>query len=255
MTLHTLDLANVLFLDIETVSQEKSFDKLTEKQQELWRKKISKTQWFSTEYRVESDETIAQSYSKRAGIYAEFGKIVCISVGYLAFEEQNIHSFRLKSFYHHDENSLLKEFLPILQEHYCKPNQHYLCGHNIKEFDIPFLCRRLIINQIKLPDIINVAGLKPWQVNQFIDTLEQWKFGDYKNYTSLDLIAVSLGIPSPKATIDGSQVNHVFYEENDLRKIVQYCERDVSTVARILLFLKHYEGFAEDKIVSTTEGI
>ena len=255
MTLHTPDLSNVLFIDIETVSQYESFDKLTARQQELWRKKITQTQWFKSEYEKSSAEIIAQSYSKRAGIYAEFGKIVCISVGYIEFKGRQIHSFRLKSFFSDDEPNILDEFVSILTEHYCDPKTHYLCGHNIKEFDIPYLCRRLIINKIKLPKIINVAGQKPWQVSQFIDTLEQWKFGDYKNYTSLDLIANSLGIPSPKIDLDGSQVNSVYYQDGDLRKIVRYCERDVSTVARVFLALKHSIGIDDNQIISTTEGL
>lgn len=255
MTLHTLGLSNVLFIDIETVSQKRSFDQLTDKQQDLWRKKITQTQWFKTQFQLISEETIAASYTKRAAIYAEFGKIICISVGYIELNNKHIHSFRLKSFYDDDEEALLKAFLIILTEHYHDPKKHYLCGHNIKEFDIPYLCRRLIINKIKLPTIIDVAGQKPWQVCQFIDTLEQWKFGDYKHYTSLDLIANSLGIPSPKDDIDGSQVNDVYYKEQDLRKIVNYCERDVSTVARVYLALKHSSGFEEEQIVTTTDGI
>lgn len=255
MTLQTTDLNNVLFIDIETVSQQRSFDALAAKQQDLWRKKITQTQWFKTEYQVATDETITQSYSKRAGIYAEFGKIICISVGYIDIKNQNIDSFRLKSFYNDNESELLKDFLPILTEHYNDPKRHSLCGHNIKEFDVPYLCRRLIINQIKLPKIINVAGQKPWQVSHFIDTLQEWKFGDYKHYTSLDLIANTLGIPSPKINIDGSQVNTVYYEEEDLIKIVKYCERDVSTVARVFLALKYYDGFEDAQIESMTVGI
>lgn len=252
MTLQIQDLSRILFLDIETIPQWNEYEQLTNRQQELWEKKITQTHWFKSEYPDVTTKHLAQSYLKRAGIYAEFGKIVCISAGYFELKDDHIGSFRLKSFYDTDERALLKQFIPILTDHYYQPQKHYLCGHNIKEFDIPFLCRRLIINNIKLPHMINVGGQKPWQTKQFIDTLEQWKFGDYKHYTSLDLIAESLGIPTPKGEMDGSQVHQVYLQPKGLEKIAHYCENDVSTTAQIFLALQQFAPLEKDKIVSLT---
>lgn len=253
MTLHFTDLSRILFIDIETAPQFNSFDQLDTRLKGLWQKKILQTNWFSKYYEHPSEENIAQSYLEKAGIYAEFGKIICISAGFIEQQGLSIHSFRLKSFYDHNESSLLRSFIPVLTEHYYNPKRHYLCGHNLKEFDIPFLCRRLIAHQIPLPKMIDVAGLKPWQTQQFIDTLEQWKFGDYKNYTSLDLVAATLGIPSPKSIMDGSHVAEVYYNDhNGLDKIMKYCEQDVMTVARVFLAMQHKGNISEDMIYSTT---
>lgn len=253
MTLHFTDLSRILFIDIETVPQFASFDHLDKRRQGLWKKKILQTNWFSRHYDLPSEENIAQSYLEKSGIYAEFGKIICISAGFIEQNGLNIHSFRLKSFFDEDEYTLLESFMPVLMQHYYNPTRHFLCGHNLKEFDIPFLCRRLIAHHMSLPKMIDVAGQKPWQTKQFIDTLELWKFGDYKNYTSLDLIAATLDIPSPKSTMDGSQVAEVYYNDDDgLDKIVRYCEQDVVTVARIFLAMQHQGKISEDMICSTT---
>ena len=253
MTLHFTDLSRILFMDIETAPQFASFDQLDVRLQGLWQKKITQTSWFSRHYDNPSSDNIASSYQEKAGIYAEFSKIICISAGFIEQQGLTINSFRLKSFFDDDESALLRAFIPVLTEHYYNPSRHYLCGHNLKEFDIPFLCRRLIVNHIPLPKMIDVAGQKPWQTKQFIDTLEQWKFGDYKNYTSLDLIAAALDIPSPKTNMDGSQVAEVYYkDESGLEKIMRYCEQDVITVARVFLAMQHKEAISDDMISSTT---
>jgi DNA polymerase elongation subunit (family B) len=214
---------NILFLDIETVPNYPGYDSAPESWQQLWNKKADTL-------RRNENETSETLYT-RAGIYAEFGKIICISVGFLSWTDGQ-QSFRMKSFAGNDEKLLLTEFGALLRKHYGKP-EHRLCGHNIKEFDIPFIARRMIINGVPLPSMIDVAGKKPWEV-QHLDTMELWKFGDYKSYTSLNLLAAALGIPTPKDDIDGSMVAYVYYEEKNLPRIVTYCQKDVFTVAQVL---------------------
>jgi 3'-5' exonuclease len=213
----------ILFLDIETVSQQPSFKNLDAGFQHLWDKK-------SSHFR-KPDENAADVYS-RAGIYAEFGKIISISTGYLHSEQGESH-FRVKSFYGDDEATLLQEFNAMITTFSAKKNIQ-LCAHNGKEFDFPYIARRMLINGIKLPKVLDIAGKKPWEVN-FIDTLELWKFGDYKSFTSLELLTKIFGIPTPKDDIDGSMVGDVYWKENNLERIVIYCEKDVLAIAQLYL--------------------
>lgn len=229
----------ILFLDIETVSVVEKYDLLSNKMQELWQKK------HNILYRNE-DISFEEGFESKAAIYAEFGKIVCISCGYLS-KEKDKEVLRIKSFYGNNENNLLKEFADLLRNNYSDFQNQTLCGHNIKEFDVPYLCRRMLINEIKLPDILNIHGKKPWEIN-FIDTLQLWKFGDYKAYTSLNLLANIFEIPTPKDDIDGSMVSQVFWKDGDIERIKTYCQKDVVTVVR--LFQKFsYEVFIEDNNV------
>ncbi len=214
---------NVLFIDIETVPLYPDYNSVPESWQALWNKKAETL-------RRNEDET-AQSLYGRAGIYAEFGKIICITVGILSWTDGS-QTFRMKSFAGDDEKILLTDFANLLRKHYARP-EHRLCGHNIKEFDIPFIARRMIINSVQLPNMLDIAGKKPWEIPH-LDTMELWKFGDYKSYTSLVLLAASLGIPTPKDDIDGSMVAHVYYTEKNLPRIVTYCQKDVFTVAQVL---------------------
>jgi uncharacterized protein YprB with RNaseH-like and TPR domain len=215
----------ILFLDIETVPQAYTYDQLDEKSQALFEAK--------NRFQISPDKSIEQIFSERGGILAEFGKIVCISVGMLHEGSQG-RSIRLKSYYHDDEETLLTQFKRLLEDHYNSP-YHVLCGHNSKEFDIPYICRRMLINGIALPNILQISGKKPWEINH-IDTMELWKFGDYKSYTSLSLLCHVMHIPTPKDDISGADVARVYYEENDLQRIMVYCEKDV--VALIQLFLR-----------------
>ncbi len=218
-----IDFKNILFLDIETVPELENFDDLSRHKQALFAKK--------TAYQ-RSEEQSPKDFYNRAGIWAEFGKIVCISVGYFRNTTGN-RKFRITSFYNDDETQLLQEFKTLLDTHYHK-KKHVLCGHNGKEFDFPFIARRMIINRIGLPEKLNMFGKKPWEIPH-IDTMELWKFGDYKHYTSLKLLTEILNIPSPKDDIDGSQVAQVYYEEKNLERIKIYCEKDTITVAQLLL--------------------
>jgi predicted PolB exonuclease-like 3'-5' exonuclease len=238
-------LNNTLFIDIETVSATAHFEDLSEEMQSLWIKKSQK-------FKVDKDREVtpnlaADLYREKSGIFAEFAKIACISVGYLSNEKQKETSLRLKSFAG-EEKELLEEFNDLLNNHYDRLDEHYLCGHNIKEFDVPFLCRRCVVNGLELPRLLNISGKKPWQVAHLLDTMELWRFGDYKNYTSLALLAGTLGIPSPKDDIDGSMVGHVYWEEDDIDRIVTYCEKDVATVAQVVMKFAGMDLIAVDKI-------
>ena len=228
---------NILFLDIETVPETENFKDLSKIKQELYAKK--------TQYQRKEEFTPEEFY-ERAGIWAEFGKIICISVGFFSSFEKN-RTFRIKSFYGDNEKELLINFKDLLVEHFSKP-KHLLCAHNGKEFDFPYIARRMIINNINLPEKLNLFGKKPWEV-QHIDTLELWKFGDYKHYTSLNLLTNILNIPSPKEDIDGSQVAQVYYKEKNLKRIVKYCERDTLAVVQLLLRFSTIELLSDDEVI------
>ena len=223
--LKDLNLDNVLFIDIETVPCVAKFSNLTFPFQQLWEKKAE-------QLKKNAPELTADTLFEKAGIYAEFGKIVCISSGF-----QSGSSFRLTSFYGDDEKFLLTEFAEVLNKHYNAP-YHLLCAHNGKEFDFPYIARRMLINRIELPDILNLAGKKPWEVRH-LDTMELWKFGDYKHYTSLNLLTAVFDIPTPKNDIDGSMVGHVYWVDKDLERIVNYCQKDVLAIAQLL---RRYQG-------------
>lgn len=216
--LENIDIQNILFLDIETIPQFPSYEKLEGRMKDLWDRKAERL-------KNDDKETASELYP-RAGIYAEFGRIICISVGFF-----NKSELRIKSFYGHDEEKLLTDFAKLLNNHYENENQ-LLCGHNGKEFDFPYIARRMLINRISLPKIINIAGKKPWEIKH-LDTMELWKFGDYKNYTSLDLLTAVFGIPSPKDDISGADVWKVYWQDNDLERIKTYCEKDVISLVQL----------------------
>lgn len=232
MIIQKKTLKNVLFIDIETVSLTGNFHELPESLQHLW---ICKSRQFLPDRWMEmTEELAAVFYKEKAGIFAEFAKVVCISIGYLSLQKDEDPILRIKSIYG-DEVEILQSFNEILNNHYDDLKEDVLCGHNIKEFDIPFICRRNVVHGLSLPRLLNIAGKKPWQLQHLLDTMELWRFGDYKNYTSLALLSGTLGIPSPKDDIDGSQVGHVFWEEDDIERIVTYCEKDVLTVAQVAM--------------------
>ncbi len=237
--LQTIKLEHILFLDIETVPEFENFNDLDEEKKLLWESK--------TQYQRKDDFTAKQFYD-RAGIWAEFGKIVCISVGFFNFKNKN-RSFRLTTF-KGEERDLLQEFSLLLEEHFSKP-QHLLCAHNGKEFDFPFIARRMLIHNLPLPTKLNLFGKKPWEVPH-LDTLELWKFGDYKHYTSLKLLTNVLKIPSPKDDISGSDVRDVFYIERDIARIVDYCEKDVLAIAQVILKLRQENLLQASEVISVS---
>ena len=234
--LHKLNLDDILFLDIETVPLHQQYSELSAETQMLWEEK--------TRYQ-RKEEFSAEEFYDRAGIWAEFGKIVCISVGYFSFRHQQ-RTFRVTSFTGEEKN-LLEAFGRLVNEHFSRPNKLF-CAHNGKEFDFPYISRRMIINGIEIPQKLQLFGKKPWEIPH-LDTMEMWKFGDYKHYTSLKLLAHILGIPSPKDDIDGSEVRNVFYNEGDIDRIATYCEKDTITVAQILLRFRNDTLLDDDEIL------
>jgi uncharacterized protein YprB with RNaseH-like and TPR domain len=230
-----LNLNKILFLDIETVPLYPNFDQVPDQEKKFFAEK--------TAYQ-RKDEFSPEAFYERAGIWAEFGKIICISVGY--FTPTGPREFRLKSFTG-EELQLLKDFKKLLELHFNGP-KHRLCGHNAKEFDFPFIARRMLIHQISLPQSLQLFNKKPWEVPH-LDTLHLWRFGDFKHYTSLKLMAHVLGIPSPKDDIDGSQVASVFYQEKNLERIITYCEKDVVTVAQVFLKLRSESLLKTEEII------
>lgn len=234
----SVKLNDILFLDIETVPEEENWSALSKVTQELFEKK--------TRYQRKEGSPIEEFY-ERAGIWAEFGKIICISVGYFVVVT-NKKQLRLTSFFGDDERQILIDFKVLLNTHFVKKS-NVLCAHNGKEFDFPFIARRMIVHQIELPRKLNLFGKKPWEVPH-LDTLEMWKFGDYKHYTSLKLLTAILGIPSPKDDIDGSEVAAVYYKEKNLQRIVSYCEKDTIAVAQILLRFNNQALLNSEDIVS-----
>ncbi|MCF8379975.1 MAG: 3'-5' exonuclease [Bacteroidales bacterium] len=227
---------NLLFIDIETVPQSATYEEMDETRKKLWNKKA---QFLIKE--GESPEKIFQ----RSGIYAEFGKIICISAGYLHIRDGK-PSVRIKSFFGDNEEKILQDFKELLIN-YRKVREFSLCAHNGKEFDFPYLARRMLIHSISLPAELDIAGKKPWEIKH-ADTMELWKFGDFKNYTSLELLTHVFDIPTPKDDIDGSMVAHVYYEEKNLERIVRYCEKDVISIIQLMLKFNCRDMIPEENI-------
>ncbi len=233
-----INLKEILFLDIETVPEFENWKDLSKETQELFDKK--------TQYQ-RKEKVTAEEFYDRAGIWAEFGKIICITVGYFV-EIDKKKQLRLTSFFGDDEFKVLVDFKELLDKHFNNKN-NVLCAHNGKEFDFPFIARRMIIHQIQLPGKLNLFGKKPWEVPH-LDTLDLWKFGDYKHYTSLKLLTSILGIPSPKDDIDGSEVSDVYYKQKNIDRIVSYCEKDTIAVAQIILRFNNEKLLSEKDIIS-----
>ena len=235
--LQKIDLKKIIFLDIETVPLEYEFKNLPRRTIDLWDKK--------TQYIQKYQEITAEEAYNKAGIYAEFGKIVCISCGFFAIQEGK-RVFRVKSFSGDNEKDLLWDFAEMLRKHF--DQSYVLCAHNGKEFDFPYLSRRMVVNGITLPELLNTSGLKPWEIRH-LDTMEMWKFGDYKHYSSVSLLAALFDIPTPKDDIDGSMVGEVYWKEKNLKRIVEYCQKDTVTVARIFLKMENQAPLKDEEII------
>ncbi len=242
--LDNINIENILFLDVETVPQVFEYEKLDDVRKKLW----------DSRFRFLQNETPEMHY-KKAGIYAEFAKIVCISVGRISGK-----SIRIKSFCGEEEKIILQEFSAFLKKTFSVPfkkkesksmnkNAFSLCAHNGKEFDFPFIARRLLINGFSLPECLDIGGKRPWETDHLLDTLELWKFGDYKNYTSLNLLASVFGIETPKDDMDGSEVAGVFYLEKNIERIRKYCQKDVLTVIRLFLRFKGEPNFENNYLI------
>ncbi len=232
-------LENLILIDIETVPQHPDFDLLNEEWKQLWQEKTQRS--------LPDFTSPAEFYLQRAGVMAEFAKIICISMGYFTKQDNRLQ-LRLKSFYGDDEKVLLQSFVTVLNQVETKNNKWSFAGHNIKEFDIPFICRRLLVNSLPIPAYLDFQNMKPWDTNM-VDTFQYWRFGDYKNYTSLKLLAAAMGVPSPKDDIDGSMVADVYWKEKNLDRIVTYCQKDVVTTGNIILRFKNMELLKEEQVV------
>jgi hypothetical protein len=239
--LDQLHLENLICIDIETVPAWPDFATMPEELKELYLKKSIRLK--------QEGETEEEQYFNHAGIYAEFGKVICIVLGIFR-KEKDGYAFRIKTIAGDDERNVLVEFSDLLGKHYTKADRFQFCGHNIREFDIPYLSRRYLVNRLPLPALLDISGKKPWEVNM-TDTLQLWRFGDVKHYTSLKLLALILGIDSPKDDMEGKDVGRVYWKENDLPRIIQYCRRDVVTVAQLMLRFKGLPLLSPSQIVIT----
>lgn len=236
--LDKIKLSSILFLDIETVPLQSGYENLEQTDQQLF---ADKTQY------QRRDGATPEEFYERAGIWAEFGKIVCISVGY--FVERDSREFRMRTF-SGEEDQILADFKSLVERHFSKKH-HRFCAHNGKEFDFPYIARRMVIHGIELPEKLVFFNKKPWEINH-LDTMQMWKFGDHKHFTSLKLLTRVLGIPSPKGDIDGSQVRDVFYKEKDINRICRYCESDVLALAQVLLRFKNQPLLQDAEVTTTT---
>jgi len=241
--MNQIALENLFLIDIETVSEKEHFHFLDDAWKELWSEKIQKS--------LPPGTTAEEYYPVRAAILAEFAKVVCISFGYFKKNNTNApdgYQLRVKSFCCEDEKEILTRFIETLNQFHNQNHQWIFAGHNIKEFDVPFLCRRMLVNGVGIPPCIDFQNMKPWDT-PIVDTLHLWRFGDYKHYTSLKLLAAVLGVPSPKDDIDGSQVGHVYWKEKALERIALYCQKDVLTVANVILRFKGMPLLKEEQVV------
>ncbi len=241
--LHRIFLPRILLIDIETVPLNRDYNLLPSKLRKHWKRKASLL-------KNVDNKSLSELFNLKAGIYAEFGKIVCISVGKLQFENGIISLLRVKSIYNSNEGDLLRSFVELIAN--VDEKSILFCGHNIKEFDIPFICRRLLINNIEIPKSLKLYGKKPWETKHLIDTMELWRFGDYKHYTSLSLLTFLMGVKSPKEDIDGSMIRDVYFENNDLIRIVKYCERDVLATCQVLLRYMNLPLLEDGQMLSLT---
>ena len=231
-----IDITKILFLDIETVPLYKSYIEVPEYERDLWNKKSARLASYG--------QTPSEVY-KKAGIFAEFGKIICISVAFV-LEKKGERSVRIRSFFGHNEKQILKDFSALVSDHYNTPNT-FFCAHNGNEFDLPFIARRMLIHGMSIPVSLDTRGKKPWEI-QHIDTLDLWRFGDYKNYTSLQLLTYIFNIPTPKDDIEGGMVCDIYWKNNDLQRIVTYCQKDVLAVVNLFCKYRAEQCISPDKI-------
>lgn len=237
-----ITLHRILFFDIETVPQYSNFSDLTADWQQLW-------DYRTHAYRAEEQSDLDAYYFEKAGVYAEFGKTICITAGILTRQTANQNwQLRLKTFAGDDERNLLEDFFALLERYFSTYTDAQLCGHHIKGFDIPFLCRRAIILGLPLPKILDANSLKPWEVPH-LDTMLIWRFGDVRNMTSLHLLTQALGIPTPKQELNGSQIAAVYWQENDLNRIIRYNQQDVIALARVLMRFKGIPPLDDEQVV------
>ncbi len=233
-------LKDILFIDIETVSCVGAYHELDTSLRLLWDKKTAAI-------RKNPKEDASEFFFEKAAIYSEFGKIIVIGMGVFSLEEKEMPKLRIKALQGHDEATLLQSFKELLETNFQQDNLK-LCAHNGKEFDFPYLCRRMLIHGLPLPPVLAIQGKKPWEVAH-LDTMELWKFGDRKSFTSLHLLATLFGIASSKEIMHGSEVNHYYYRKQDLEKITSYCLQDVVVTAQLFLKMHCQETIQPENII------
>ena len=237
--LNSIFLSNLLCIDIETAPAFPSLEKLDAEWKDLWEIKSARLR--------NEKENPDEHYFNHSAIYAEFGKVLCITIGiFFRKDKKSSWKFRLKTFSGDDERKILEDFSALLKKHYSS-DKYLFCGHNVREFDIPYLCRRMLALQIEIPSLMDVSGKKTYEVH-WVDTMQLWRFGDYKHYTSLRLLAAVLGLPSPKTDMAGKDVGRVYWKENGLSRIVEYNRRDVITVAQMILRFKNLPLLNDNEI-------
>jgi DNA polymerase elongation subunit (family B) len=236
------ELKNILFIDIETVACTDQYDTLEERMKVQWSRKAN---FFRQREQGQTDEDL---FNERAGIYAEFGKIIVVAIGKFVDDERGERRLKTKYFASHDELTLLTDFKMAIEK--MDQSQLRLCAHNGKEFDFPYLSRRMLVQGLALPTVLSISGKRAWEIPH-IDTMELWKFGDYKHFTSLDLLAAIFKIPTSKGELDGSKVNGFYYSEKDLKKIAEYCVGDVVAVAQLFLRMRGLNLVAAENIIYT----
>jgi predicted PolB exonuclease-like 3'-5' exonuclease len=239
-------LEKFLFFDIETSGLESNYERLSEKMQELWSKRseILRNQ-LGEKYPDNKDKSDSDLFELKSALQAEFGRVVCISFGKIKFVEDE-PTIQIISVQDEDESVLLKKAFDIIIK--MSKIGVKLIGHNVKRFDIPFLCKRGIINSLELPAPLQVWDKKPWEIS-ITDTSELWSFGAWQEgFASLDLLATVLGIDSPKEQMNGSEV-HGYYYSGRIEEITEYCERDVITLAQILLRLSNLNLIDKQSII------
>ena len=229
--MYTLDqLKNIVFFDIETAGSHESLDALQEDNPllaTLWSKRC---EYLREKFEENKDLTDEELYLNKAALHPEFNRIVCASFGRIAGDVDST-SMIIKSYSGDDESEILDGIDKVLT----KFNKMNLCGHNIKRFDIPVMGKRFLINGKKLPKSLMIYDSKPWEL-PFIDTSDIWSFGAWQEgFASLELIAASLKVPSPKDDIRGEDVHSVFWESSEHSRIAEYCAKDVKVLGDIML--------------------
>ncbi len=239
--LNHIRLENLIFIDIETVKEHEGFSGLDDVSADLWRKK-------SSFFKVAEGSVEEDLYEEKAGLYAEFAKVVCISVAFMVKNGEGKYDLRLKSFYGEEESFILKDFKELLDKYY-KNSKYIFCGHNIKDFDLPFLMRRMLINQIRLPLKFNINNFKFYQP-MAVDTFQIWKFGDHRNYTSLKLMQKALKIDFPEySEIDGNDIDQLYWKDKNMDSIIEHCQNDVISVAQLMLRFKSFDLLEEYNVL------
>lgn len=236
---------NILFIDIETASGVNTYTTLTENMQKLWLRKARSLM-------NPLQKPLEDLYFERAALFPEFGRIISIGMGFLFYNKNKELSLKVKTISNKNEKDLLLEFNQFIESTY--PSKELsLVAHNGKEFDFPYLCKRMLVHQLVIPKALQLQGKKPWEVVHQ-DTIEWWRFGDKKGYVSLELLAEIMGIGNVKTDLSGDKVNYTFYIEKDLEKIKKYCAEDVITLAQLFLRFNFIDYIQEKNIQRITDN-